>query len=54
MAFGFVVAIVEEWHAFGHEMMPMPVVIVRRQFRQLLLGARAICFVDNEGPNDAD
>lgn len=60
IAFGLVVPeeVVSEWHGFGHEHViaqaeVMPIVVIKRQFAQLLRGARGLFFIDDEGVKEA-
>eukprot|EP00435_Cladocopium_sp_Y103_P024718 s1417_g6.t1 len=60
MAFGFVVpeAITNQWKSFGHEQViaqaeMLPIVVIKRQFVNIVGGARVIFFIDNEGVKEA-
>ena len=60
IAFGFEVpgAITDQWKSFGHEQViaqaeMLPIVVIKRQFVNLVGSARVIFFIDNEGVKEA-
>ena len=60
LAFGFTVPewIVDTWRAHGHEQVItqaelLPVVVVKKDFKEVTQGARVLYFIDNEGVKEA-
>ena len=60
LVFGFTIPewIVNTWHEHGHEQVItqaelLPVVVVKRDFKEVTRGARVLYFIDNEGVKEA-